>query len=591
METYGYSCSTGEVILTFCCNPELHENGCTWPDCQSSELVLAKLEDCKEEEVPPGAEPAGTEIEEETEPGIERGAGKEENWNPSGCTPYRCGKCKDLIVANGGFYCKPRCSEGQKCCGHKTCAPSNATCCGEGYCTGEQECCGKKCYPKDECPNGRNEITCECEETETTDTGSTDTGSTDPDLWCDGVVCDGDKECNPESGECECPEERPNECGEECCDGPCDSSGMECCPSGFAICGEHCCDGLCNDAGDGCCEDEGCGGECCDSKTCCGDNCCENGCNEAEDDCADLCEGVECGDCEECNPENGECEPDPDPCCGDTDPCCGVECGECEVCEGGSCVPDSSNPCCGVECGECEVCEAGSCVPDSSDPCCGVECGECEVCEGGSCVPDSSDPCCGVECGECEVCEGGSCVPDSSDPCCGVECGECEVCEGGSCVPDSSDPCCGVECGECEVCEAGSCVPDSSDPCCGVECTGGKVCDPATGGCSCPNDKPILCGDTCYNPYAEKDGDCCHGRVMTIGEDGFCCGDGSISPSFCGCADHQCSYSCWYDLCDACPGGPCYGNGEIPCVCECYEYQGYDPEYIRNVLMPAGLCM
>ena len=93
-----------------------------------------------------------------------------------------------------------------------------------------------------------------------------------------------------------------------------------------------------------------------------------------------------------------------------------------------------------------------------------ADCGNCEKCENGTCVADTtSEECkCPGGCGKCEVCENGACVADTtSEECqCPGGCGKCEVCVNKTCVPDTtSEECkCPDGCGECEVCEKGTCV-------------------------------------------------------------------------------------------------------------------------------------
>jgi len=236
------------------------------------------------------------------------------------------------------------------------------------------------------------------------------------------------------------------------------------------------------------------GGPCDDVEVCTDDSCGDNGfClnvfDETNDSSCDLCTDVTCGDtCEVCVSGLGYsgCVPDPD--C-TANPCDDVTCDAavCLECVNGSC--ESS-------CGDCEVCDNGSCALDSdcTDPCVDVTCdaAACLECVNGSC--ESS-------CGDCEVCDNGSCVN---------QCDACHKCEGDQCVAnfncDDSIDCTTDACedrsgvalcvytpvnAECEdeiPCTTNACVPDRGG--CVVTAYDNALCSDGIG---CTND---LCTDT-----------------------------------------------------------------------------------------------
>ncbi|MHC5111508.1 MAG: c-type cytochrome [Planctomycetota bacterium] len=137
------------------------------------------------------------------------------------------------------------------------------------------------------------------------------------------------------------------------------------------------------------------------------------------------------------------------------DPCDGVECGDGEECVEGVCV--EIDLCDGVDCGVGEECVEGVCV--EIDLCDGVECGVGEECVEGVCV--EIDLCDGVECGVDEECFLGDCF-NIELKCGEIFCDEGETCIDLECVPDV-DPCLEITCDTCETCVEGECTPLEGD--------------------------------------------------------------------------------------------------------------------------------
>jgi hypothetical protein len=123
----------------------------------------------------------------------------------------------------------------------------------------------------------------------------------------------------------------------------------------------------------------------------------------------------------------------------------------------GACVPLTCTD--DAECGTCQRCESGACVPDPTDPDCqctgDVECGPCEACENGACVPAWGRPGCECtiddDCDPCERCTRATCVTDLDRP--GCRCNTDRDC-------DDLDPCTGQE-----RCVAGVCAPGQPVAC------------------------------------------------------------------------------------------------------------------------------
>ncbi len=190
---------------------------------------------------------------------------------------------------------------------------------------------------------------------------------------------------------------------------------------------------------------------------------------------------------------------------------CGAACAANEVCSDGSCEcapgygdcgdgvcrdPQTDQHFCGcyTDCGDCYICQDGSCTPNKTCPTgmvqdptscecvCSSDTTEC----GGQCIDTSTDAAncggCGTACGQGETCSGGSCT---------------STCEPFSCPGDSS--CCGAKC--ClpnEICSFYNAPEGRCEPACPVgmtfcgnpgapnaACTTGSCLTPRGGVCSC----------------------------------------------------------------------------------------------------------
>lgn len=289
---------------------------------------------------------------------------------------------------------------------------------------------------------------------------------------------------------------------------------MDACPSTESNCADRVdddCDGMTD------CADTDCGSspdcEACRMITCPDCMICREGACVAAPDgeaCpAGACAGGAC--CAGCRDDSG-CQSGTDRAvCGNAGAMC-VECGECQSCTGGACVAVADGTtcpgglCAGGSC--CQGCvQAGACVPGDAVTACGrdggacAECGECQVCNNGTCeaAPDGascpSGRCRGGSC--CSGCwNGSSCEPGSAVSACGSggnTCDTCNVgcqaCNGTMCVdnPDGSSCLAGTCRGSpracCQGCWDGStCQSGQTRTSCG---TGGMPCESCNSGDVC----------------------------------------------------------------------------------------------------------
>jgi len=219
----------------------------------------------------------------------------------------------------------------------------------------------------------------------------------------------------------------------------------------------------------------------------------------------DLCEGVSCPICQECNPANGDCMSsytDPDTeityttdgqSCMSSNPC--LEEG---VCSGGNCQPgpqrdcSDNNPCTINE--RCDP-STGACLSDPKD--CGI-CKECDP-ETGDCI---AEDCGGDPCKACQF-DTGLCEPID----CSFE-GQCYSCQvigdEVGCFPDDSLSCDNEDpCTTGDYCEQGLCIsgPEMECPDC-KSCSGGEcMANVLANGASCDDGNLCTINDVCSDGY------------------------------------------------------------------------------------------
>ncbi len=394
---------------------------------------------------------------------------------------------------------------------------------------------------------------------------------------CCSNICTGGVCVSGSSPECETAADcgaQPDSCTEWLCvDGTCELNGG--CPA----------DELCCPAQGGSCA------ECCDNSDCpTGAPICYNPGDPTNAYCVECVVDGDCGPCESC--QVGTCVPYARYCeatqlCYDpsTDGCCpGTEdgCGSCYECS-------SNSTCVAIECGQCESCEGGTCTPYAE------YCEEGDYCystmEGGCCTDSEcgDDFCIDRTCSPCpsgtEYCpeDGGYCYSTMTGGCCtDSECGA-EVCtdrhccppgdnfcpDGDYCYSQRTGGCCtDDECGDCQSCHDGVCGGDcsQSEECCYGECVPFDTCCQGF-------------GDTCgvlevTSAGGDRQYDCCDGLLCCFGQSTNVCGE-------C-CADSDCK---------AAPGGVCNAfQCEYPTCEGKYETCHSDSECCHGLKCRDGVC-
>jgi hypothetical protein len=249
----------------------------------------------------------------------------------------------------------------------------------------------------------------------------------------------------------------------------CRNDAHVCCPSGLEACGDDCCDpGQCETCQNGTCVST------CDTANC---ETCVPGTGQ--------CAGCDASQCQEC--VNGACS---------------SFCTKCQQCTGGAwpICEDFADTVCPDPCQDCDP-ATGTCVAR--------DCGDCQQCQGGACVP--------IDCGDpCAECVGNACQPKQCPP--GHQCvdGQC-TCQV-SCPPPMSpnSATCACECPTGQTECNGACVDTQTDPAncgaCGVTCTGGKTYQ--GGSCVCPTgtqDCNGVCQECCVDADCGQGGQVCQG--------------------------------------------------------------------------------
>jgi hypothetical protein len=368
------------------------------------------------------------------------------------CTTNTCdeGECRDDVQADVA------CDDGDPC--------TNGVCDDEGTCVGtaiSNDCglrqCGASpsgCYECGDCDAGfgcNDEGMCDslCEGVQCPQCQACRAGFCVPSS--EGAACEGDGDvCTVstcQAGQC-VSDPKPNDCGTREC-------GQS--PSGCYSCGACSPGWACN----------------------------------ANGQCFDPCVGISCPECQTC--QGGTCvsADEGDACTGDGDDC------RPGTCRSGACVETLIPNDCGTrECGPspsgCHDC--GPCAPGWAcnangqcfDPCVGIQCDECQTCQGGTCVSAHEGAACTGNNDACRpgTCRSGSCVQTLIDSDCGArECGpspsgchDCGTCPegkhcnaGGQCVYTVTEAATVfVDCsaGSCVVlldCAGGECALDNWD--------------------------------------------------------------------------------------------------------------------------------
>ena len=541
------ACPEGETCKDFqCCTPACDGKTCGPDGCGGSCGTCAGTDECGLEGQCLACQPACD--------------GKACGDDGCGGT---CGTCPETQICSAGScalsHCKDRCGDLYVSCG------PGCECFCDKQCFDFNDCCDGVCQV---CAGDYPEICCDsaCNGKECGDDGCGGScGSCGEGSICDGGLC------------ASCVAQCANKaCGDDSCGGSCGS----CAP------GETCEAGVCKVCEPQCagkaCGDDGCGGVC---GTCGAGLACEGGACVPDGSCGDIAWEGCCWDGDLYYCDQGELVEEScaqDPCGWNPD---GGQSGwyDCEF-EGAE--PSGVFP---YDCWElpCEPqCGAGACGDDGCGGSCAA-CGEGELCEAGTCVPEA-DPCLGItEAGCCEqgaliYCADGQIIGGACEdqPCGwsedalggqgGYRCGGWGADPSGelshSCDGSCYSECWGRECGD-DGC-AGSCgtCPD------GVACEAGHCagpCEPACDGHSCGPDgcggSCGLCapGEACNTGGACVNPDDCE----AIGYDGACQGDivtwcesGVIIVYDCAEVGKTCGY-------EEASGNTCVSGG--PCVPDC----------------------
>lgn len=379
------------------------------------------------------------------------------------------------------------------------------------------------------------------------------------------------------------------ECGSDGCGGLCgsclgDDKGSKCLASGICGCTSeiHCHpDQYCSTWQSRCItKTTSCTpGSKCGTYTCSGGGTCDlicgvSGVCPSSCECDDLCEGVICGLCKECNPATGHCENVED---GKKDRCYGDY-----VCVDGQC----KNLCEGVSCGICYQCNPGTghCekVPDGEQD----RCAPGNHCENGQCVPDTEtcDTCAKKRCHNgdvwCYDCNGkrdhrhDRCR--SNEVCkeigairarCTFQTGpQCEI--NYTCISDTEYEYCGIDC-QCET----------------LQCRDGRVCNPSGTSASdicVPAEGSCKVGFTCKEKIGTQDefvycestdcNKCVYGKCASTAD--HCNPDATSWNDICGLTTTHTVYVCEGNklikqVCNEGGSGQCRRIGEETCPYGC----------------------
>ncbi len=337
-----------------------------------------------------------------------------------------------------------------------------------------------------------------------------------------------------------------------------------------------CIDGVCCGGAARCNNDTVCcprGQWCTDDKGCCPSN----------DVCHDVGMNYCCGPCMSC--AGGVCTPQCSTLC---EECVNGQCkdnGRCVSCQGAQPGPAGTfdvKPAQVIQCGPCEECDPDQgCVPKACDLCapCDATTGSCVpiTCPAGQ-EPDPANNCacacapvscpegqvqnpetCACECSDGTMDCGGACIDTTTDLAncgtCGTACSEGETCCQGSCVDTTTDSTncgtCGTACGVGETCTSGSCESDCEP----ITCPEGQTQNAETCQCECSGfqtgcDPNEICEDgTCVAVCLDTSGGGVHNGTFVACSDE----NGTFIGCFCNSCGTTCNHSGGYACCsDGC---------------------------------------
>jgi hypothetical protein len=233
-------------------------------------------------------------------------------------------------------------------------------------------------------------------------------------------------------------------------------------------------------------------------------------------------------------------------------------CSECQMCQGGACVPDPALA--GVRClgsgAACGYCQGGQCAGSATPPCPDGTCpsrGQC--CPGEQRCPDPESPtgfaCLGRDdcCPDQKRC-GDRCIFKSV--CCEADRPQCGACQEAVCKPSGAWICWGKACGGGVCVGEDECCPDEPTPVCG-ECEE-LACEKGAWRCAFAN------GATCSGGGgAHYQGTCCAhiapGGLFCCPDQHFCCWTRGCCPESWRCTAPNGATGCINPLngsCDAC---------------------------------------
>ena len=190
------------------------------------------------------------------------------------------------------------------------------------------------------------------------------------------------------------------------------------------------------------------------------------------------------------------------------------------------------------------------------------------------CLPEAP-----ATCGRTGECVAGTCAlhgPQTvcrAASCVGATLHRAATCDGNGACPPSSQ----VNCDDGIACTADACDA-SSERCTHTPdddlCPDPQICDPQQG-CRCPNDRPVPCGQGCFDAGASCNtgqfGVCAEGTLQCIGNQPTCVQNVQPSAEVCDGLDNDCDGAVDFGACPA--GQRCEGS-------ECCKVDGFAAEHV-----------